>query len=57
MIRSGRGHHNARQVAEIKKVGGKQVKITVYPDQGHNARSVVYADQAFYDWMFTQKRK
>lgn len=45
-----------RMVAAIKKAGGKQVQITVYPDQGHNARQVVYAAKDFYEWMFGQKR-
>ena len=46
-----------RMVAAIRKAGGKQVKIKVYQDQGHNARQVVYSSKEFYDWMFGQKRK
>ena len=46
-----------RMVAAIQKAGGKQVKIKVYQDQGHNARQVVYSSKEFYDWMFGKKRK
>ncbi len=46
-----------RIVAAIRKAGGKQVKIKVYPDQGHNARQVVYSTREFYDWMFSKKSK
>jgi len=44
-------------VAAIKKAGGKQAKLTVYPEQGHNARSVAFASKEFYDWMFSKSRK
>jgi predicted peptidase len=43
-------------VAAIQKAGGKQAKIKVYQDQGHNARQVVYNSREFYDWMFDQRR-
>ena len=46
-----------RMVAAIRKAGGKQAKIKVYADQGHNARQVVYASREFYDWMFSKVRK
>ncbi len=46
-----------RMVAAIRKAGGKQVKIKIYQDQGHNARHVVYSTREFYDWMFSKKSK
>ena len=46
-----------RMVAAIKKAGGKQARIKVYPEEGHNARRVVYSSAEFYDWFFSQKRE
>ena len=45
-----------RMVASIRKAGGKQVKLKIYPDEGHNARRVVYFSAEFYEWMFSQRR-
>jgi hypothetical protein len=44
-------------VAEIRKAGGKQAKIKVFPEVGHNARQLVYGSKEFYDWMFEQSKK
>jgi len=44
-------------VKEIRKAGGQQAKIKVYPDQGHNVRGLVYSSKEFYDWMFSKQRK
>ena len=46
-----------RMVAEIRKAGGKQAKIKVFPEAGHNARQLVYNSKEFYDWMFAQSKK
>jgi predicted peptidase len=43
-------------VAAIEKAGGEQVKIKVYPDEGHNARRLVYTTAEFYDWVFSKTR-
>jgi len=45
-----------RMVAAIKKAGGKEAKLTVYPEEGHGAGRVVVADPEYYDWIFAQKR-
>jgi predicted peptidase len=45
-----------RMVAAIIKAGSKQVKLKVYPDEGHGAARVVVADREYYDWLFAQKR-
>ena len=45
-----------RMVAEIRKAGGKQAKIKVFPEAGHNARQLVYDTKEFYDWMFAQSK-
>lgn len=43
-------------VAAIVKAGGKQAKLKVYPDQGHNARQVVLSTPEFYDWLFSKTK-
>jgi predicted peptidase len=45
-----------RMVKAIQKAGGKQAKLTIYPDESHGARGVVYGEQKLYDWMFEQQR-
>lgn len=44
-----------RMVAAIRKAGGKEIQLKIYPEEGHNARRVVYATAEFYDWMFSKK--
>lgn len=46
-----------RMVAAIKKAGGKQAQITVFPNEAHGASRKVFSDKSFYDWMFSQTRK
>ena len=45
-----------RMIAAIQKAGGKEAKLKVYPDEGHNAGRVVVSSEEFYDWMFSKKR-
>ena len=45
-----------RMIALIHKAGGKDARLKTYPEQGHNARSVVYSTSEFYDWMFSKQR-
>jgi predicted peptidase len=45
-----------RMIAAIQKAGGREAKLKVYPDEGHNAGRVVVAEQEYYDWIFSQKR-
>ena len=46
-----------QMIAAIRKAGGKNAQIKVLPDEGHRAGRVVFSSEAFYDWMFSQKRK
>tara|TARA_B100001094_G_scaffold58296_1_gene53803 strand:- start:2201 stop:3022 length:822 start_codon:yes stop_codon:yes gene_type:complete len=41
----------------IGKAGGKKAELIVYEDKGHNAGSVPYGQPAFYQWLFSHKRK
>ncbi|MHC5058037.1 MAG: carboxylesterase family protein [Planctomycetota bacterium] len=45
-----------RMVAAIRKAGGKEAKLKVYPDEGHGAGRVAFSSAEFYDWMFSKKR-
>jgi predicted peptidase len=45
-----------RMIAEIRKAGGKDAKIKIYPEAGHNARQLVYDSREFYHWMFRQSK-
>ena len=42
-------------IAAIRAAGGDP-KYTEYPGVGHNAWDPAYADAAFYDWLFAQRR-
>jgi predicted peptidase len=45
-----------QMIAKIRKAGGKQAKIKIYPEGGHNVRQQVYNSKEFYDWMFSHSR-
>ena len=45
-----------RMIAAIKKAGGKQAKIRIYPDEGHGAGRIAFGSKEFYEWMFALKR-
>jgi len=48
---------STRLVDAIKKGGGTQVKLTVYPGVGHDAWTRTYADPTVWEWLFAQRRK
>lgn len=35
----------------IRACGGRKVRLTIYPDLGHNAWDPAYGDPALYDWL------
>ena len=41
----------------VGKAGGKQAKLFVLEDMGHNAGRVPYGQPAFFKWLFSHKRK
>ena len=43
-------------IAAIRKAGGKEAKLKIYPDQGHGVGRVVFSTAELYDWMFSKKR-
>jgi len=46
-----------RMIEAIRKAGGKQAKLKVYPNQGHGAKGVVYSTAEFYDRILSKKRE
>ena len=40
-----------RQMVEALQAIGGNVKLTVYPEAGHDAWTPTYADPAFYEWL------
>lgn len=45
-----------RMIAAIRKAGGKEANIRIFPEEGHNARRSVFSTPEFYNWMFSKKR-
>ena len=45
-----------KQAAEaIEKAGGQRVKLTVYPDAGHDSWTETYDNPALYEWLLKQQ--
>jgi predicted peptidase len=45
-----------RMVKLIREKGGKNAKLTIYPDEGHGAGRKAFFSAEFYKWMFGQRR-
>ena len=43
-------------VQAIEQAGGKKIKMTLYPDVGHDSWRKAYADPELYKWLLQQKR-
>jgi predicted peptidase len=46
-----------RMVDLVKKLGVKEVKLTVYPEAGHDAWSETYNNPQVYEWLLEHKRE
>jgi predicted peptidase len=46
-----------RMVKALKKVGCKDVKLTVYPEANHNSWTETYNNPELYEWLLKQARK
>ncbi len=46
---------SSNMVDAIKKAGGKKIKLTVYPDAGHDSWTKSYANPELYKWFLEQK--
>jgi predicted peptidase len=45
-----------RMVDALKRLGAKDVKLTVYPEAGHDAWTETYNNPELYDWLSKQHR-
>jgi hypothetical protein len=45
-----------RQMVEALQAAGGNVKLTVYPEAGHDAWTPTYANPAFYEWLLSHRR-
>jgi predicted peptidase len=45
-----------RMVNIFKRVGNNNVRLTVYPEAGHDAWTEAYSNQELYDWLLHQER-
>lgn len=45
-----------RMVAGLKRLGSKNVKLTIYPDAGHNSWTQTYDNPEFFTWLLQHKR-
>jgi predicted peptidase len=46
---------NQQAAAAIEKAGGKSMKLTVYPDAGHDSWTETYNNAEVYEWLLKQK--
>jgi predicted peptidase len=46
-----------RMVGALKKVGAKEVELTVYPEAGHDSWTETYSNPKFYEWLLKHERK
>jgi len=44
-------------VAGLKKAGNKDVKLTIYPDAGHDSWTATYDNPELYDWLLKHRRR
>ena len=43
-------------VAALKKSGRADVKLTIYPEAGHNSWTEAYDDPELYKWLLKHER-
>jgi predicted peptidase len=41
----------------LKKTGVKDVKLTVYPEAGHDSWTETYRNPELYEWLLSHSRK
>jgi predicted peptidase len=46
-----------RMVNALKKIGNPNVKLTIYPEAGHDSWTEAYNQQELYDWFLEQTRE
>jgi dipeptidyl aminopeptidase/acylaminoacyl peptidase len=46
-----------RLVEALKKIGAKDVKLTVYPEAGHDSWTETYKNPELYEWLLNHRRQ
>ena len=46
-----------RMVAALKRAGATDVRLTVYPEAGHDSWTATYEDPKLYEWFLSHRRK
>jgi predicted peptidase len=46
----------AQRLVDVLRASGGDVRLTVYPDAGHDSWTRTYADPAFFEWLLAQRR-
>ncbi len=46
-----------RMIAALKKIGLKEVELTVYPEANHDSWTETYQNEKLYDWFLKHERK
>lgn len=47
----------SKNMAAALKANGAEVKLTLYPDDGHNSWDDAFREPAFFSWMFSHKKQ
>lgn len=50
-------NESERMVNVLKKIGAQDVRLTVYPEAGHDAWTETYNNPELYEWLLTHERK
>jgi len=46
-----------RMIDALKNIGAKDVKLTSYPDVGHNSWTRTYENPELYEWLLRHERR
>lgn len=49
-------NESERMVGQLKKLGVKDVKLTIYPEANHNSWTETYNNPELYEWLLKQSR-
>ena len=50
-------NESERMVNQLKKLGVKEVELTVYPDAQHDSWTESYNNPKLYEWFLAHERK
>ena len=45
-----------RMIDHLKKIGCRDVQLTLYPEAGHDAWTETYTNPKFYEWLLQHTR-